>query len=65
MSGTMTIAQLIESLCILIGEMASLIDWLALRLLQTGIMTEGELSEIAEIRKRIDAVGISPRNDEN
>lgn len=65
MSGTMTIAQLIESLCILIGEMASLIDRLALRLLQTGIMTEGELSEIAEIRKRIDAVGISPRNDEN
>lgn len=65
MSGIMTIAQLIESLCILIGEMASLIDRLALRLLQTGIMTEGELSEIAEIRKRIDAVGISPRNDEN
>ena len=56
----MTIAQLIENLCILIGEMASLIDNLAMRLMQTGCMTEGEFSEVREIQRRIEAIGISP-----
>ena len=61
----MTIAQLIENLCILIGEMASLIDKLVMRLMQTGCMTEGEISEVREIQRRIEAIGISPPQNEN
>lgn len=60
----MTIAQLIENLCILIGEMASLIDKLVMRLMQTGCMTEGEISEVREIQRRIQAIGISQQQDE-
>ena len=60
----MTIAQLIETLCEMIGEMAGLIDHLAMRLMQAGCMTEGELSQLEEIRRRIEAVGISPPNNE-
>ena len=60
----MTIAQLIETLCALIGELAKLTDTLAMRLMQAGCMTEGEADQLKEIRKRIDAIGISPpRND--
>lgn len=61
----MTIAQLIENLCILIGEMASLIDKLVMRLMQTGCMTEGEISEVREIQRRIEAIGISPPQNES
>ena len=56
----MTIAQLIEILCGLVGEMASVIDQLSLRLLQTGNLTEGEALHIHEIEDRIRAIGISP-----
>lgn len=54
----MTIAELIESLCNTIGEMADIINRLSLRLQQTGTMTEGELEELERIRKRISAIGI-------
>lgn len=54
----MTIAELIESLCNTIGEMADIINRLSLRLQQTGTMTEGEREELERIRKRISAIGI-------
>ena len=61
----MTIVQLIDVLCELIEEMATLISHLSMRLLQTGCMTEGELQQVREIQQRIDAIGISPpRNNE-
>lgn len=60
----MTIAQLIETLCLLVGEMADLTDSLAMRLLQAGCMTEGEAEQIQEIHKRIEAIGISPPDNE-
>ena len=56
----MTIAELIESLCGLVGEMAKLIDELAMRLMQAGCMTEGEMSQLREIQRRTEAIGISP-----
>lgn len=55
----MTIAELIESLCKIIGDMADVIGQLSLRLQQAGIMTEGEWQEVEEIRKRISAIGIT------
>lgn len=61
----MTIAQLIETLCLLVGEMADLTDSLAMRLLQAGCMTEGEAEQIQEIHKRIEAIGISPPDNDN
>lgn len=59
----MTIVQLIESLCGLVGDMAAIINWLSARLVENGILTEGEYAEIKEIRKRINAIGISPPDD--
>lgn len=58
----MTIAALLDSLCVLIGDMAKLIDDLAMRLLQAGCMTEGELSQLREIQRRVEAIGI-PQSD--
>lgn len=60
----MTIAALLESLCVLIGDMAKLIDDLAMRLLQAGCMTEGELAQLREIQRRAEAIGISPPKNE-
>lgn len=60
----MTIAELIENLCIIIAEMADLINRLSLRLQQTGVMTEGEQAEIDRVRRRIAAVGISSTTKE-
>lgn len=60
----MTIAQLIETLCLLVGEMADLTDSLAMRLLQAGCMTEGEAEQLQEIHKRIEAIDISPPDNE-
>ena len=60
----MTIAQLIETLCLLVGEMADLTDSLAMRLLQAGCMTEGEAEQLQEIHKRIEAIGRSPPDNE-
>ena len=60
----MTIAQLIETLCLLVGEMADLTDSLAMRLLQAGCMTEGEAEQLNEIHNRIEAIGISPPQKE-
>lgn len=59
----MTIAQLIETLCKLIGDLAGITDHLAMRLLQAGCMTEGEARQLKEIRQRIEAIGISPPPD--
>lgn len=58
----MTIAALLDSLCVLIGDMSKLIDDLAMRLLQAGCMTEGELSQLREIQRRVEAIGI-PQSD--
>lgn len=60
----MTIPELIETLCRLISEMTAIIDQLSLRLLQTGNMTEGEVAQVREIRKRIEGIGISPQEDD-
>lgn len=60
----MTIAQLIETLCLLVGEMADLTDSLAMHMLQAGCMTEGEAEQLEEIHKRIEAIGISPPDNE-
>lgn len=60
----MTIAQLIEILCTLIEELTGIVDQLSMRLLQAGSMTEGEISQVQEILKRAEAIGISPQNDE-
>lgn len=59
----MTIAELIEYLCVTIGEMAGIINTLSLRVQQTGSMTEGEYLEIQKIRKRISAIGIPIEDD--
>ena len=59
----MTIVQLIESMCGLVGDMAAIINRLSARLVENGILTEGEYAEIKEIRKRIDTIGISPPDD--
>lgn len=56
----MTIPELIETLCCMIGEMARVIDLLSTRLMQTGMMTEGEAQQVQEIQKRIKGIGISP-----
>lgn len=56
----MTIPQLIETLCNVIGELAELTEYLAMRLLQTGTMTEGEAERVQEIQHRIKGIGISP-----
>lgn len=56
----MTIPELIETLCCVIGEMARIIDLLSTRLMQTGMMTEGEAQQVQEIQKRIKGIGISP-----
>ena len=56
----MTIPALIETLCCMIGEMARIIDLLSTRLMQTGMMTEGEAQQVQEIQKRIKGIGISP-----
>ncbi len=56
----MTIPELIETLCCMIGEMARIIDLLSTRLMQTGMMTEGEAQQVQEIQKRIKGIGISP-----
>lgn len=56
----MTIPELIETLCCMIGEMARIIDLLSTRLMQTGMMTEGEAQQVHEIQKRIKGIGISP-----
>ena len=60
----MTIAQLIETLCKLIGDLAGITDHLAMRLLQAGCMTEGEARQLKEIRQRIEAIGIAPPDNE-
>lgn len=60
----MTIAELIEYLCTLVGEMAGIIERLSLRLQQSGIMTEGEHEEVEKIRKRISAIGISSKTED-
>lgn len=60
----MTIAQLIEILCTLVEELTELVDQLSMRLLQAGSMTEGEFSQVQEILKRVDAIGISPPSNE-
>ena len=56
----MTIVQLIESLCGLVGDMAAIINRLSARLVENGILTEGEYSEMQDIRKRIETIGIFP-----
>ena len=61
----MTIPELIETLCNVIGELAALTDDLAMRLLQTGTMTEGEAERVREIQKRIKGIGISPPEQSN
>lgn len=60
----MTIAELIESLCTTIEEMAGMIDHLSIRLLQSGTMTEGEWEEVERIRKRLSAIGISSKTED-
>ena len=59
----MTITQLIEILCTLIEELTGLVGQLSMRLMQAGGMTEGELSQVQEILKRVEAIGISPPQD--
>ena len=61
----MTIPELIETLCSVIGELAALTDDLAMRLLQTGTMTEGEAERVREIQKHIEGIGISPPEQSN
>ncbi|MBR7174992.1 MAG: hypothetical protein IKD50_11275, partial [Clostridia bacterium] len=61
----MTIPELIETLCSVIGELAALTDYLAMRLLQTGTMTEGEAERVREIQKHIEGIGISPPEQSN
>lgn len=61
----MTIPELIETLCCMIGEMARIIDLLSTRLMQTGMMTEGEAQQVQEIQKRIKGIGISPPEQSN
>lgn len=59
----MTIVQLIEVLCRLVGDMANIIDRLSARLIENGILTEGEYSELQEIRKRIETIEIVPPDE--
>lgn len=59
----MTVVQLIEMLCGLVGDMASIIDRLSARLIESGILTEGEYSDMQEIRKRIETIGILPPDE--
>lgn len=59
----MTIVQLIETMCRLVGDMANVIDRLSARLIENGILTEGEYSELQEIRKRIETIGIFPPDE--
>lgn len=61
----MTIPQLIETLCKVIGELAELTDYLAIRLLQTGTMTEGEAERVREIQQRIKGIEISPPKEDS
>ena len=59
----MTIAELIEFLCLTIGDMAVLIDKMAERLLQSGMISNGELESIEEIKHRIQSIEIESRNN--
>lgn len=59
----MTIAELIEGLCLTIGDMAVLIDKMAERLLQTGMITDDELETVEEIRRRFESIKIDRNHD--
>lgn len=59
----MTIAELIERLCLTIGDMAVLIDKMAERLLQAGMIADDELEAVEEIRHRIESIKIDRKHD--
>lgn len=59
----MTIAELIERLCLTIGDMAVLIDKMVERLLQAGMITDDERETVEEIRHRIESIKIDRNHD--
>ena len=61
----MTIAELIEYLCLTIGEMAVLIDKMAERLLRAGLLEDSELEAVEAIQRRIKSFEIGRGNNES
>lgn len=59
----MTIAELIERLCLTVGDMAAMIDKMAERLLQAGMIADDELEAVEEIRRRIESIKIDRKHD--
>jgi len=58
-----TIAELIERLCLTVGDMAAMIDKMAERLLQAGMIADDELEAVEEIRHRIESIKIDRKHD--
>lgn len=58
----MTIAELIEYLCLTIGDMAALINKMTERLLQSDMIHDDELKAVEEIQRRIKAIKIDRDN---
>ena len=58
----MTIAELIEYLCLTIGDMAALINKMAERLLQSDMIHDDELKAVEEIQRRIRTIKIDRDN---
>jgi len=58
----MTIAELIEYLCLTIGDMAALINKMADRLLQSDMIHDDELKAVEEIQRRIKTIKIDRDN---
>lgn len=61
----MTIAELIEYLCLTIGDMAALINKMAERLLQSDMIHDDELKAVEEIQRRIRTIKIGRDNTES
>ncbi len=61
----MTIAELIEYLCLTIGDMAALINKMAERLLQSDMIHDDELKAVEEIQRRIRTIKIDRDNTES
>lgn len=61
----MTIAELIEYLCLTIGDMAALINKMAERLLQSDMIHDDELKAVEEIQRRIRTIKIDRGNTES
>ena len=56
--------EFLESLFAVISDMARLMERLASRVLEAGLMTDGEAAQLNSIRERLDSFGIEHQIDE-